>query len=120
MTVPGSSSYCGNNIVERPNASGQWETCDTNAPWCVSCNIASTNPGSTGPGDFMVTNPGANGPISLIGYRLIVGDRVPLFTGRDIILESSHPIYIENKIATVTNHSPLIFGTTVSKMVNGM
>ena len=118
VTVPGSSAYCGNGIVERPNASGQRENCDTPALWCVKCNIASTNPGSTGPGNLMLTNPGAGGNISLLGYRLIVGDKVPLFAGRDIILQSDYPVYIENKTATVTNNSPIISGTSVSKVVN--
>lgn len=66
----------------------------------------------------MITNPGAGGSISLIGYRLIVGDKVPLFSGRDIILQSNYPVYIENKTATVTNNSPLISGASISKIVN--
>lgn len=71
ITIPGANSFCGNGAVERPNAAGQYENCDTTASWCVSCSIASTNPGSVVPGKITITNPGSS-PLDINTYRLIV------------------------------------------------
>ncbi|PJC56657.1 hypothetical protein CO024_01880 [Candidatus Gracilibacteria bacterium CG_4_9_14_0_2_um_filter_38_7] len=117
-TVPGSSSYCGNGIIERPNMLGQYESCDIVAPWCASCNIALTNPGSIPPGNLTITTPGSTS-ININAYRLIIGDQVPVFSvGDSIVFETTTPMYLQNKTATITNNSSLINGTTISKTIN--
>lgn len=65
----------------------------------------------------MITNPGSTGPLDLTDYNVIIGNNVPVFTNNDIIFEANTPLYIENKITTVTNNSPLITGPTISKLV---
>ena len=117
-TTPGSSSICGNGIVERPNAAGQYETCDTVASWCVDCTVASTTPGSTLPGDLTITTPGSS-PVKIFDYHLIIGDGVPVFSPNDsVAFRSNVPMYLQNKMATITNNSPIIEGTTVPKLIN--
>jgi hypothetical protein len=120
LTVPGSSSYCGNGSVERPNAAGQYENCDTTAAWCVSCNIAQTNPGSNGPGKLTITTPGYS-TIDINAFKLILGHQVPVFDPQDVVaFETNTPMYLQNKIATITNSSSLIQGANVSKMISNI
>ncbi|MDD2916753.1 MAG: hypothetical protein PHH70_02820 [Candidatus Gracilibacteria bacterium] len=120
ITIPGSNSYCGNGTVERPNAAGVSEECDTTALWCDStCNIVNTNPGATPPGKLTITTPG-NSPLDISAYSLIIGNAVPVFSPNDVIaFETSSPMYLNGKIATITNKSPLISGSTVSRPISG-
>ncbi|MDP2103644.1 MAG: hypothetical protein Q8K26_01835, partial [Candidatus Gracilibacteria bacterium] len=102
VTTPGSSSICGNGIVERPNAAGQYETCDTPASWCIDCTVTTTNPGAIPPGDLTITTPGSS-PVNILNYNLIIGDGVPVFSPNDIIsFRTNIPMYFQNKTATIT------------------
>lgn len=118
ITIPGSGSYCWNGVVERPNAAGQYENCDTTALWCQSCNIVNTTPGSVFPGKLTITTPGRSS-IDINAFKLIIGNQVPVFSASDsVAFETTNPMYLENKTATITNRTPsLIRGTTVSKII---
>ncbi len=76
-TIPGANSYCGNGAIERPNAAGQFENCDTTASWCtdqygkVICDIAETTPGAVVPGYLTITTPGQL-PQKISLYNLII------------------------------------------------
>lgn len=120
ITVPGSSSYCGNGFVERPNAIGQYENCDTTAAWCQGCNIGTTNPGRIDPGRLTITTPGYS-TVDINAFKLILGHQVPVFGLQDVVaFETNTPIYFQNKIATLTNSSPLIQGANVSKIISNV
>lgn len=84
----------------------------------MDCTVTSTTPGSTLPGDLTITTPGSS-PVSILGYRLIIGDGVPVFSPNDIVsFRTNTPMYLQNKTATITNNSPLIEGVTVPKLIN--
>lgn len=84
----------------------------------MGCNIASTNPGSVVPGQLTITTPGSSS-MNISLFRLIIGNQVPIFSNNDrIAFETNNPMYLENKVATVTNHSSLLSGGTVSKTIN--
>lgn len=65
------------------------------------------------------TNPGSYGTLSLSEYRAIVGDGVRVFSDSDdLSFFSTYPIYISGRDTYVTNASPLISGTDVSRVIN--
>jgi len=44
---------------------------------------------------------------------------VPVFSPNDsVAFRSNVPMYLQNKMATITNNSPIIEGTTVPKLIN--
>lgn len=65
------------------------------------------------------TNPGSYGNLSLSTYRAIIGDGVRVFSeSDDLSFFSTYPIYISGRDTYVTNTSPLIAGTDVSRVIN--
>ncbi|MDD2892143.1 MAG: hypothetical protein PHQ95_04205, partial [Candidatus Gracilibacteria bacterium] len=125
ITVPGSQSYCGNGVVERPNAIGQYESCDlggqNSSSWCDStCQITITNPGSNLPGNLTITTPGSYS-MNISTYKLIVGNEVSVFSNNDAVaFETNNPMYLNSIPATITNNSPLLSGANASKTINNI
>ncbi|MCK9272007.1 hypothetical protein M0P65_00485 [Candidatus Gracilibacteria bacterium] len=109
-TNPGINSYCGDGVVERPNASGQFEQCDTTESWCQSCQYTSTNPGVSSPGSITITNPGLSSPISLSSYKVIVGEGVNIFSKSDTIKfdGGGNNIYLGGLPVKMVNNSDAI------------
>lgn len=65
------------------------------------------------------TNPGSYGTLSLSEYRAIIGDGVRVFSDSDdLSFFSTYPIYITGRDTYVTNASPLISGTDISRVIN--
>lgn len=66
------------------------------------------------------TTPGRSA-VKIEEYKLIIGDGVPVFNPEDqILFESTTSMYLENKIASITNNtSGLIEGTTIERNING-
>lgn len=65
------------------------------------------------------TNPGSYGNLSVSSYRAIVGDGVRVFSDSDSLsFFATYPIYISGKDTYVTNNSPVITGTDVSRVIS--
>ncbi|MFZ3232444.1 MAG: hypothetical protein WA194_02770 [Patescibacteria group bacterium] len=123
----GTPGFCGDGILQRPNGSGQNESCDAGTNngkagyACTStCTIGSTNPGGNANEIRMTTtNPGSAGNLSVSSYRAIVGDGVRVFSDSDTLsFFATYPIYISGKDTYVTNASPVISGTDVSRVIS--
>lgn len=123
----GGGGYCGDGILQRPNGSGQVESCDAGAnngqagyACTVSCTIGSTNPGGMANQIRMTTtNPGSMGNLSVSSYRAIVGNDVRVFSDSDSLsFFATYPIYISGKDTYVTNSSAVIAGSDVSRLIS--
>lgn len=91
-----STTFCGDWIIQKPNAQWLDETCDTIEPWCKNCLMTRTNPWEKWPWKITVTNPWqTNSYFSISSYKIIAGNNVPLFTDKDEIrFESSSNLYL--------------------------
>ncbi|MDQ1344316.1 MAG: hypothetical protein QG650_1036, partial [Patescibacteria group bacterium] len=122
----GTPGFCGDGILQRPNGSGQTESCDAGPnngksgyACTVSCTIGSTNPGGMANEIRMTTtNPGSMGNLSVSSYRAIIGNDVRVFSDSDALsFFATYPIYITGKDTYVTNSSPIITGTDASRLI---